>query len=59
MRIEMKTKDVLSQFKNAPRVAKILKVTKQAVYQWGELVPEAAAFKLLEIEPSLPHRRIS
>lgn len=59
MRIEMKTSDVLSRFKNAPKVAKILNVTKQAVYQWGDLVPEAAAFKLLEIEPSLPHKRVS
>ncbi|WDZ50208.1 Cro/CI family transcriptional regulator [Acinetobacter vivianii] len=55
----MKTADVLTRFKNAPKVAKILNVTKQAVYQWGDLVPEAAAFKLLEIEPSLPHKRVS
>lgn len=58
MRIEMKTSDVLARL-NAPKVARILKITRQAVYQWGELVPEAAAFKLLESEPSLPHKRVS
>lgn len=57
MRIEMKTSDVLARF-NAPKVASILKITRQAVYQWGELVPEAAAFKLLESEPTIPHKRV-
>ncbi|ELZ1438241.1 Cro/CI family transcriptional regulator [Acinetobacter baumannii] len=58
MRIEMKTSDVLARF-NAPKIAKLLKISRQAVYQWGEYVPEAAAFKLLEQEPSLPVRRVS
>ncbi|MFU8927528.1 Cro/CI family transcriptional regulator [Acinetobacter puyangensis] len=58
MRIEMKTADVLARF-NAPKIAKVLKITRQAVYQWGELVPEAAAFKLLETEPTLPHRKVA
>ncbi|MHA3083761.1 Cro/CI family transcriptional regulator [Acinetobacter sp. ANC 5383] len=57
MRIEMKTSDVLDRF-NAPKIARILKITRQAVYQWGDLVPEAAAFKLLESCPNLPHKRI-
>lgn len=38
---------------------KILKISRQAVYQWGEFVPEAAAFKLLEQEPTLPFKRVS
>lgn len=58
MRIEMKTSDVLALF-NAPKIAKVLKITRQAVYQWGELVPEAAAFKLLEAEPQIPHKRVA
>jgi hypothetical protein len=36
-----------------------LKISRQAVYQWGEYVPEAAAFKLLEQEPTLPVKRVS
>ncbi|WP_330848036.1 Cro/CI family transcriptional regulator [Acinetobacter sp. ME22] len=58
MRIEMKTSDVLARF-NAPKIAQILKITRQAVYQWGELVPEASAFKLLESDPKIPHKRIA
>ena len=58
MRIEMKKADVLARF-NAPKIAKILKITRQAVYQWGDSVPEAAAFKLAEIEPALPHKKIT
>ncbi|MCL6176160.1 Cro/CI family transcriptional regulator [Acinetobacter baumannii] len=53
----MKTSDVLARF-NAPKIAKILKISRQAVYQWGEFVPEAAAFKLLEQEPTLPFKRV-
>ncbi|MCH4245965.1 Cro/CI family transcriptional regulator [Acinetobacter gerneri] len=58
MRIEIKTSDVLARF-NAPKIAKILKISRQAVYQWGDLVPEAAAFKLLEQVPELPHKRVA
>lgn len=58
MRIEMKTSDVLARL-NAPKIAKILKITRQAVYQWGDLVPEAAAFKLLEKVPEIPYKRVA
>lgn len=46
MRIEMKTSDVLARF-NAPKIAKLLKISRQAVYQWGEFVPEAAVLNCL------------
>lgn len=58
MRIEMKTRDVLARF-NAPKIAKKLKITRQAVYQWGETVPEKSAFKLLEVDPAIPHLRVA
>lgn len=57
MRIEMKTSDVLTRF-TAPNIAKTLKITRQAVYQWGEFVPEASAFKLLIVDPKIPHQKI-
>ena len=57
MRIEMKTSDVLARYK-APNVAQKLKITRQAVYQWGLLVPEKAAFKLLIVDPSIPHSKV-
>jgi len=58
MRIEMKTSDVLARY-NAPKVAKKLKITRQAVYQWGSLVPEKAAFKLLLDDPRIPHKKVA
>lgn len=58
MQIEMKTSDVLARF-NAPKVAQTLKSTRQAVYQWGELVPEKSAFKLLIMDPSIPHQKVA
>ena len=58
MRIEMKTSDVLARF-NAPKVAKTLKITRQAVYQWGELVPEKSAFNLLITDPNIPHQKVA
>nr|WP_251992246.1 Cro/CI family transcriptional regulator [Acinetobacter sp. ANC 4218] len=54
----MKTSDVLARF-NAPKVAQTLKITRQAVYQWGELVPEKSAFKLLAADPSIPHQKVA
>jgi hypothetical protein len=53
----MKTSDVLARYK-APNVAQKLKITRQAVYQWGLLVPEKAAFKLLIVDPSIPHSKV-
>lgn len=58
MRIEMKTSDVLARL-NAPKVAKTLKITRQAVYQWGDLVPEKSAFKLLITDPNIPHQKVA
>lgn len=58
MRIKMKTSDVLDRF-NAPKIAKVLKITRQAVYQWGEFIPETAAFKLLEADSEIPHKRVA
>ncbi len=58
MRIEMKTCDVLAR-SSAPKVAKILKITRQAVYQWGDFVPEKSAFKLLVTDPEIPHVKVT
>ncbi len=58
MRLEMKTSDVLARQK-AAQIAKKLKITRQAVSQWGEIVPEKSAFKLLELDPSIPHQKVA
>lgn len=58
MRLEVKTTDVLQRM-NAPKVGEMLNITRQAVYQWGEYVPESAAFKLIKFFPDLPHKYVS
>jgi DNA-binding transcriptional regulator YdaS (Cro superfamily) len=41
--------DAKRHFKTLSAIAKALRVTKSAVSQWGEIVPEGAAYKLLAI----------
>ena len=42
----MKTSDAIKHFGTKKDVAAALKISKQAVSQWGELVPEDTAYKL-------------
>lgn len=57
----MKTADVLEHFDNdIYKVAEVLGITRQAVEQWGEVVPERSAYKLqvltndkLKVDPAL------
>lgn len=58
MRLEVKKVDVLDRMK-APKIGKTLSITRQAVYQWGETIPETAAFKLIKILPDLPHKFVA
>ena len=52
--IEMKTIDALS-YLNAPKIAKHLNISRQAIYQWGYLVPEKSALLLAKKFPEIPH----
>lgn len=58
MRLEVKTEDALKVLK-APAIGRELKITRQAVYQWGEFVPESSAFKLIKIKPEIPHKYVA
>lgn len=58
MRLEVKKTDVLQRM-NAPKVSEVLNITRQAVYQWGETIPESSAFKLIKVFPDLPHKYVS
>lgn len=56
----MKTADVVRHFGNRVKTAKALGVTKSAVSQWGEVVPERIAYKTqiitggaLRVDPSV------
>ena len=42
----MKTKNAIDHFGDVKTLASLLKVTPQAIYQWGEDVPEGRDFQL-------------
>jgi len=42
----MKTKDAIKHFGSASNLAEALKISRAAISQWGEYVPEGKAFKL-------------
>ncbi len=42
----MKTKDVIKIFGSAPRLAKCLGITAQAIYQWSEYVPRQWGYEI-------------
>lgn len=41
--------DVLNYFKDASEVAKLLNLTRGAVSQWSNIIPEKNAYRLQEI----------
>ena len=61
----MKKSKVLAHFNQSPTaVAEALEITKQAVNDWGDIVPEGSAYKLevvtrgaLKVDPRV-YRRI-
>lgn len=42
----MKKKDVLEYFGNVAKTARALKISVQAVYKWGDEIPETMQFKI-------------
>lgn len=59
MQIVLKMSDVLSVFKYKTRIAKEIGITKQAVSQWGETIPNESALILVRKNPTLPHTEIN
>jgi len=56
----MKTKDAIEHFGSEAAVARALEISRQAVDQWGELVPILTAIEIqritkdkLKVDPSL------
>lgn len=45
----MRKTDVIEHFKTATAAAKAIGITKSAVSQWGEIVPEDKAYRLQEV----------
>lgn len=42
----MRTSAAVKHFKKRIRIAEQLKITRAAVYQWGDIVPLASAYEL-------------
>ena len=45
----MKTKDAIEQFGSVAALAAALGLTVQAVYQWGEDVPQLRAYQIRDL----------
>lgn len=60
----MLTKDVIKHYGGHAETAKRIGYSRQAIYRWGKLVPEAAAYRveadtagLFRVNPSLYRKR--
>lgn len=42
----MRTSEVIEYFGGVKQVADALEIWPQAVYQWGDIVPESSAYKI-------------
>lgn len=55
MEVLIKTEDAINTCNGASKIAEILDISRAAISQWGEYVPEASARGLLILYPSIPH----
>ena len=45
----MKTKDAIKAFGSPKELAAALGITREAIYQWGDTVPELRAYQIREL----------
>jgi hypothetical protein len=45
----MKTSDAIESFGGVPALAKALRVTQSAIYQWGDEVPRLRGYEIRDI----------
>ncbi|WP_336938908.1 Cro/CI family transcriptional regulator [Acinetobacter modestus] len=55
MEVIIKTADAINAYKDAANLARTLGVSRAAISQWGEYVPEISARGLLILKPTIPH----
>lgn len=55
MEVLIKTEDAIAVCNGAARIAEILGVSRSAISQWGDYVPEVSARGLLILYPHIPH----
>lgn len=46
LRMQIRTKDAVDHFGGVPELANKLDIKPQAIYQWGEFVPETRAYQI-------------
>lgn len=49
----MRKQDVIEEYGGPAEVARVLGVSKQAVYRWGEIIPERRAARLGKLNKKL------
>jgi len=59
MLIQMRKEDAFQAVGRPKAIAEAIGVTRQAISQWGEFVPENSALKLLRLNPNIPHAVIN
>lgn len=55
MEVIIKTLDAIAFYGDAASLARSLGVSRSAISQWGEYVPEVSARGLLILSPNIPH----
>lgn len=55
MKVIIKTVDAISAYTDAATLARCLGVSRSAISQWGECVPEVSARGLVILKPEIPH----
>ncbi|CAP01812.1 putative bacteriophage regulatory protein [Acinetobacter baumannii SDF] len=55
MEVLIKTEDAIDAYNGAANLARSLGVSRAAISQWGEYVPEVSARGLVILQPSIPH----
>lgn len=54
MRVLIKTSDAINHFSGAAKLASEIGVSVQAVYQWGEYVPDSSVGKIMAVAKNVP-----
>ncbi len=55
MKVIIKTEDAIAAYVDAADLARHLGLTRSAISQWGEFVPEISARGVLILTPNIPH----
>ena len=57
MTLVVKKSDAVRAYGSKAKLAKTLGVTRQAISQWGDYLPELQAMRLIFINDTIPHQQ--